>query len=204
MLEWLRDMASNKAFQFAIPLVAAGLIGIGWAAAPWLVLVGGLVIVLWVVLLGVWRWRWRFETTQLSSDPAKALKVSLQYEEWEAYQHAAWILMIKVKIQNRTPARQHINNWQLQGVAPGDPPLVPGLAQEVERRKRDHPEPPRDIPAHRSVQGWLFQRLPYAPVAGAPSYDLLLHADTGYQYGFRRTMPRPRPIPPAPAEGNAG
>ncbi len=110
-----------------------------------------------------------------------------------------------MKILNRSSAIQRRDFWELRPIEAVPPEImpVPGLAAEVDRRKREHPEPPGAIPPGRSVEGWLFYTFGYTPVVGAPSYDLLWVSVTGQCYGFRRTNRRPEPIPPAPADPNA-
>src|SRR5262249_40920408 len=103
MLEWLRGIASSTAFQIALPLGVVALIGIGTLVGlivSWLAFVGALAVVVVFPPHQAWLLRWGFRTTRLSSDPHNALVVSLQHEEWSVYQHAVWILMIKVKIRN--------------------------------------------------------------------------------------------------------
>src|SRR6266487_1473995 len=199
MLVRVRDFASSSVVQILGPLGVVGLIGLGaWIGfgASLLAIALAVAGLLGVVVQQVRSPRWRFRTRALSSDPSRAVVVTLEHEEWDVYQRTAWILRVKVKIRHRTSAEQRLDMWETRWVGAHElrPVPVPGLAAEIAARQRDHPEPSREVPPGRSVEGWLFYRLGYAPVDGVPSYDLLWVSITGHSYGFRRTVPRPRKI----------
>jgi hypothetical protein len=199
MRVFVRDVASNPLVQILGPLAVVGLIGVGadvgFGASLFAVAVGA-AGVLWAIVQRVRSPHWRYPTERLSSDKDMAVVVSLLHEEWDAHQHTAWILRVKVKIRNRTNAVQRQDNWELRTVSarPVREVPVPGLADEIKRRQKDHPEPPIEVQPGQSVYGWLFFRFGYDPTQGVPSYDLLWNTVTGHSYGFRRTVAPPHPI----------
>jgi hypothetical protein len=123
---------------------------------------------------------------EISTDANRALVVTWLGEQWSSFQHKARFLQIQYRVRNRTGSPIQIENFKLEitGMHFG---LDRDISAERERLKRDHPAPPRIVPANGTVEGWHVVELEYGPGTGEPAYKLTVHsANGGHEYGFRR------------------
>jgi hypothetical protein len=156
------------------PLILLGVLGV----------VGGLL----GMTLDGWR-AWggaRPRTTAATTDPQRALVVSLIDEQWRSFQHKARFLLINYRIRNRTRVPIQTENYQLEIVGLHIERDV-DVSRERERLRREFREPLSVVPAGKAVEGWHVVELQYGPGEGDPEYRFLLHsAKGGHQYGFKR------------------
>jgi hypothetical protein len=139
--------------------------------------------------------RTRPKTKSVSTDRHHALVVSLVEERLDVFNHQAWILKLKLAIRNRDRVQHRITSWQLMGVH-GAGGVIPGLQNEIDRQRRDHPALPNLVEAGKTVEGWYLARIGYTPVDGPPNYQLTLQTETGNDYGFDRIQSPKREIKP--------
>jgi hypothetical protein len=133
---------------------------------------------------------------EISTDANRALVVTLLGDQWSSFQHKARFLQIQYQVRNRTNSPIQIENFKLEitGMHFG---LDRDISAERERLKRDHPPPPRIVPANGTVEGWHVVELEYGPGTGEPAYKLTVHsANGGHEYGFRRLGNPKREITP--------
>jgi hypothetical protein len=196
----MRKFASNPIVALVATLFLAGLGGLGLLAGHILslgLIALALLIAGWsaLELWGPAWWRRYPRTERISTDPTDALAVSWQQEQWSSFQHKARFLRIQYEVRNRTSSPIEIENFALEisGLHFG---MDPDISTERERLKRDHPLPPRVVPARGEVEGWCVVELEYGPGTGEPTYKLTIHsAKGGHEYGFRRIGNPKRPIP---------
>jgi hypothetical protein len=116
------------------------------------------------------------------------LKVTIEREEWDDFQHLARILEIRVRIRNRRRQTKRITGYGLQfdegGYAGGlnDQDLL----REVEHRKRNRPKLDSILESHEEVRGWMVYAVPWSGGPGTPTYTFRVYDELNNEYEAKK------------------
>ena len=112
------------------------------------------------------------------------LRATILKEEWDNYQHLALILELQLRLENRSSKRKQISSYDFNlhsGGYVADQGQQLALRQEVEARKRRHPQLPSVLDARSKASGWLVYHLPWSGGA-RPDYTLTVLDELSIQY----------------------
>jgi len=121
------------------------------------------------------------------------LGVVIEKVEWDAFQHEAFILELKVRIRNQTKRTKHATGYRLQVGGRPSSPIPPGIEahREVERRLRSHQrlDNQSTIEAGESIVGWLVYALPWSFDPGPSEYELRVMDELNIEYPAEVSAP---------------
>ncbi len=120
-------------------------------------------------------------------EPGDDLKVTVEHEDWDNFQHLAKIVEARVGIKNRRNRRKKVTafRWVTSGGPLSTIHSDVGVLRELERRRADHPrlDHVSIIEPRRAVEGWLVNAFPLdASKPGPAFYELSVYDETGLEY----------------------
>jgi hypothetical protein len=145
-----------------------------------LALLAALVVLVWPRLRGLRR--------------GPDLRVTIERADWEAWSHTAWIVALRVRVQNQSDRRKRIAGTALRsaggGQAWGTGPAAESERteawREAERRKSELPrlDQMSVIEPGTTVTGWVVHLLPLSPEP--PDLDFSVEDEMRIEYPAQR------------------
>jgi hypothetical protein len=143
--------------------------------------------------MGKWRPAKDGKWTGVFPAPMADLDVVIEREEWDSFQHEAFILELKVRITNHTGRTKRVTGYALLTDGRESPPVIPTIEahREVERRRNSHQrlDGQSTIEAGEHVVGWLVFPLPWSGDPGPTGYTLTVHDELNQDYAAKVAGP---------------